>query len=360
MSKTITRVRIAPSPTGSPHIGTAYIALFNYAFAKKNNGKFILRIENTDKRRSSIKNEQEIFKYLKWLNLDWDEGPNIGGRYGPYRQNQRLKIYQNYIKILLKKEKAYLCNCTKKRLENIKRQQKNLNQPTQYDQYCRYNRHPIKNKKINSFVVRLKTPEFGTTKFYDLIRGFIEIQNSEIDDQVLLKQDNSPTYHLANVIDDHLMKITHVIRGEEWITSTAKHILLYSALRFNPPIFIHLPLIRNPNKSKISKRNNPVTLKYFQESGYFPEALLNFLGLIAFSFGDNKEMFTLNEFIQNFSIKKITLGEPVFNINKLIWLNGKYLRKKKNKQRVNKIHTTAIIFTKISKSNNKHNQGKNK
>lgn len=317
------RVRIAPSPTGDPHVGTGYVSLFNYAFAKQQGGKFILRIEDTDRKRSTDESERAILSSLKWLGFQWDEGPDIGGPYGPYRQSERLEHYAKYAQILVNKGHAYWCTCTPERLAEVRKRQLALKQPTGYDGHCR----ELGN---TAGVVRLKTPREGQTAFTDLLRGEIKIDNSEVDDQVLLKSDGFPTYHLANIVDDYLMKITHVIRGEEWISSTPKHIMLYNFFGWQAPQFAHLPLLRNADKSKVSKRKNPVSIDYFKEAGYLPDALLNFLGLMAFSFQDGREIFSLEEFVQEFKLERISLGGPVFDLKKLLWLNGRYLREKRN------------------------------
>ncbi|MBH1989324.1 MAG: glutamate--tRNA ligase [Myxococcaceae bacterium] len=322
------RVRIGPSPTGDPHVGTGYVSLFNYAFAKQQGGKFILRIEDTDQKRSTPESEQAILSSIKWLGIQWDEGPDIGGPCGPYRQSERLPIYKEHVEKLISKGHAYWCSCTPERLAEVRKRQLALKQPTGYDGHCR---------ALNlseGLVIRLKTPQEGETVFRDLLRGEISIGNSEIDDQVLFKSDGFPTYHLANVVDDHLMRITHVIRGEEWISSTPKHILLYRFFGWEPPQFAHLPLLRNADKSKVSKRKNPVSLEYFREAGYLPDALLNFLGLMAFSFEEGREIFSLSDFVQNFKLERISLGGPVFDLKKLLWLNGRYLRENRNGEQV--------------------------
>jgi glutamyl-tRNA synthetase len=325
-------VRIAPSPTGDPHVGTAYIALFNYAFTKKQGGRFLLRIEDTDKKRSTKESEDAILASLKWLGIKWDEGPDIGGPNGPYRQSERLDIYKEHVEKLLASGHAYWCSCTAERLAEVRKRQLALKQPTGYDGYCRERAQNDVMKEIAAGapgVVRLKTPREGKTTFVDLLRGEISINNSEVDDQVLFKSDGFPTYHLANVVDDHLMGVSHVIRGEEWISSTPKHMMLYQFFGWKAPLFAHLPLLRNADKSKVSKRKNPVSLDYFREAGYLPDALTNFLGLMAFSFEDGREVFTLDEFIQNFNLERISLGGPVFDLKKLLWLNGRYLRERR-------------------------------
>lgn len=331
------RVRIAPSPTGDPHVGTGYIALFNYAFAKRNGGKFILRIEDTDRVRSSLESEKAILKALKWLGIHWDEGPDIDGPHGPYRQSERSAIYKEYAEKLLQSGSAYRCICSNERLEEVRKRQQILKQPTGYDGHCR-NADPAEIKKAvddgASYVVRLKTPNDGNMVMHDILRGEITISFTEVDDQVLVKSDGFPTYHLANVVDDHLMGITHVIRGEEWISSMPKHILLYEALGVKKPQFCHLPLLRNADKSKVSKRKNPVSLNYFKEAGFLPEALLNFFGLMAYSMPDGRELFSLDDFIAQFDLKRISLGGPVFDIKKLTWLNGRYLREEMSDEQV--------------------------
>ena len=331
------RVRIGPSPTGDPHVGTGYIALFNYAFAKQKGGKFILRIEDTDQKRSSPESEQAILSSVKCLGIQWDEGPDVGGPCGPYRQSERLDIYKKHVEMLLEKKHAYWCTCSAERLAEVRKRQLALKQPTGYDGHCRERNQEEVLAEIaegKTGVVRMKTPQEGSTRFQDLLRGEISINNSEIDDQVLFKSDGFPTYHLANVVDDHLMRITHVIRGEEWISSTPKHVLLYQYFGWKHPEFAHMPLLRNADKSKVSKRKNPVSLNYFREAGYLPDAMLNFFGLMAFSFEDGREMFNLNDFVENFSLERVSLGGPVFDLKKLLWLNGRYLRENRTNAQI--------------------------
>jgi len=330
------RIRVGPSPTGDPHIGTAYIALFNYAFAKKYLGKIIIRIEDTDRSRSSKKSEFNILKYLRWLNLIWDEGPDIDGKYGPYRQSQRLNIYKNFSKILLKNGHAYWCSCDKKRLDKLRDTQKASNIATKYDKFCLQKTRKKVFRDILATpgigVIRLNVPKNRITKFYDVIRGPISVHNSNIDDQILIKSDTFPTYHFASVIDDHLMKITHVIRGEEWISSTFKHIMIYRALNFLIPYFCHLPLLRLRNNKKISKRTYSNSLEYYKAIGIFPEVVVNFLGLVTISHKNKSDIFSIESFIYNFSLNSIVLGSPTFNISKLIWLNSKYIRERFTEQ----------------------------
>lgn len=323
------RVRIAPSPTGDPHVGTAYIALFNYVFAKKMGGHFVLRIEDTDQTRSTRDSEDAILRALSWVGLAWDEGPDIGGPYGPYRQSERTSLYQEHAQLLLDKGAAYPCFCTAERLEAARRTQRAEGKPPGYDKLCRFlpkEEAHARMKQGETYVIRLAMPLEGQTRFHDGLRGEIVIDNNTVDDQVLLKSDGFPTYHLANVVDDYHMRITHVIRAEEWIISTPKHIQLYQAFGWQAPAFFHMPLLRNPDRSKISKRKNPVSLDYYRDAGFFPEALLNFLALMGFSMGGDREKFTLPEMIDGFDFSKVHTGEPVFDLKKLTWLNGLYLR----------------------------------
>jgi glutamyl-tRNA synthetase len=324
------RVRIAPSPTGDPHIGTAYIALFNFVFALKNKGQFIVRIEDTDRNRFRADSEKLILKSLKWLGLNWQEGPDVGGAYGPYRQSERLEIYSKHSEQLLQNGHAYRCFCTPERLEQVRKQKAEQKLSMGYDRHCRSLPEKEVNEKILSqvpHVVRMKVPETGVTEFTDLIRGHVSFQNSEIDDQVLMKADGFPTYHMANVVDDALMKISHVIRGEEWITSTPKHVLLYKAFGWQPPQFAHMPLLRNLDKSKISKRKNPTSIVYYQRKGILPQALRNFLGLLGWSFSATEEIFSLEQMAQKFSFSDMSPTGPVFDLQKLSWLNGQYMHK---------------------------------
>jgi glutamyl-tRNA synthetase len=323
------RVRIAPSPTGDPHVGTAYIALFNFCFARKEGGQFILRIEDTDRTRSTRESEEAILRALRWVGLSWDEGPDIGGAYGPYRQSERADIYREHAEILLEKGAAYRCFCTAERIAALREEQKKAKATLGYDGRCR-TIAPEESKARaaagETFVVRLAMPREGKTSFVDRLRGPLEFDNAQVDDQVLLKSDGFPTYHLANVVDDRLMEITHVIRAEEWLSSTSKHVVLYQAFGWPQPEWIHMPLLRNADRSKISKRKNPVSLDYYRDTGILAEALLNFLGLMGWSFGGDREKFTLAEMVENFSFDRVALGGPVFDLEKLSWLNGNYIR----------------------------------
>ncbi|HUJ61537.1 MAG TPA: glutamate--tRNA ligase [Kofleriaceae bacterium] len=323
-------MRIAPSPTGDPHVGTAYIALFNYAFARQQGGAFVLRIEDTDQARARSDSEQMIFDALHWIGLAWDEGPDVGGSFGPYRQSERGAIYRVHAELLLERGEAYRCFCTEDRLAKLRVQQQAEKRPLGYDRHCR-DLDPADGARRaaggETHVLRLKVPLSGPIEFRDRLRGAISRDAKEIDDQVLLKSDGLPTYHLANVVDDHLMEISHVIRAEEWISSTQKHVLLYRAFGWEPPEFIHMPLLRNPdkNKTKISKRKHPVSINYYRDIGILPQALLNFLGNMGWSFGGDREKFTLAEMIEVFSWDRVSLGGPVFDLDKLTWLNEQYI-----------------------------------
>ena len=323
------RTRIAPSPTGDPHVGTAYIALFNRCFAHSNGGKFILRVEDTDKVRSLKNSESNIIESLNWLGLTWDEGPDVGGEYGPYRQSERTKIYSEHVDILLQNKNAFRCFCTSERLDQLRKHQ--LQEKTQvgYDGHClNLSDEEIESrlKQGEDYVIRMKVPESGDCEFDDLLRGNVSIGWPQVDMQVLIKSDGMPTYHFANVVDDHLMNITHVIRGEEWINSVPKHLLLYEHLGWEPPIFCHMPLLRNPDKSKLSKRKNPTSIGYYEDMGYLPEALLNYLGMMGWTMPSGEEKFSIQEMTNKFDINRVSLGGPVFDLEKLNWLNGKYIR----------------------------------
>lgn len=324
------RTRVAPSPTGDPHVGTAYIALFNYCFAKKNGGQFLLRIEDTDQVRSTLESEQRILQSLKWLGIEWDEGPDNGGPHGPYRQSERSAIYQEHCQQLLDAGHAFRCFCTRERLAAVREQQRQEGGAIGgYDGHCigiAADESAQRAAAGEEFVIRMKVPREGVCTIQDQFRGPIEIEWATVDMQILMKSDGLPTYHLANVVDDHLMGITHVMRGEEWISSAPKHLLLYEYFGWEAPVLAHLPLLRNPDKSKLSKRKNPTSILYYERMGYLPEALLNYLGMMAFSMPDEREKFSLAEMVDAFDLSRISLGGPVFDIAKLEWLNGKYLR----------------------------------
>ncbi|MBP6997504.1 MAG: glutamate--tRNA ligase [Phycicoccus sp.] len=327
------RLRVAPSPTGDPHVGTAYMSLFNLAFARQQGGRFLLRIEDTDRARFREDSERQVFDTLHWLELDWDEGPDVGGPCAPYRQSERLDTYRPYVDQLVEDGHAYLCWCTPERLAQMREIQQKTKQPTGYDRLC-YGKTAEDRALLPGFsftpVVRMYIPDDIELEFDDLIRGRVSAPRP--DDQVILKADGFPTYHMAVVVDDHEMGITHVVRGEEWISSTPKHIQLYRWLGLTPPAFAHMPLLRNEDKSKISKRKNPAArLTWFQEQGYLPEALVNFLALLAYppqqnEDGTDREVFTFEEFSAGFDWKKVNPVGPIFDLKKLDWLNGVHIR----------------------------------
>jgi glutamyl-tRNA synthetase len=322
------RTRIAPSPTGDPHVGTAYVALINYCYAKRHGGAFLLRIEDTDQARSTSESESAILASLRWLGLTWDEGPDVGGPYGPYRQSERSEIYREHVDRLLAEGHAFRCFCTPERLDEMREAQRLAKVPPRYDGRCLAvpAAESAARAQTEPYVVRMRVPDHGTAIVHDLRRGPIEIEWNTVDMQVLMKSDGLPTYHLANVVDDHLMRITHVIRGEEWVSSAPKHLLLYQYFGWEPPAFLHVPLLRNPDKSKLSKRKNPTSILFYRALGYLPEALLNFLGLLMVSSAEGEEVMRLDELIARFEVEHLSLGGPVFDVPKLDWLNGKYLR----------------------------------
>lgn len=324
------RTRIAPSPTGDPHVGTAYVALFNYCFARKHGGQFLLRIEDTDQVRSSPESEAAILRALRWLGLRWDEGPDVGGPHGPYRQSERSAIYREHVDRLLAAGHAFRCFCSPERLADLRKAQIAAGEPHPgYDGLCKGLPRDEVERRVAAgepFVVRMDVPREGVCVVPDHLRGPIEIDWRNIDMQVLLKSDGLPTYHLANVVDDHLMGITHVIRGEEWISSAPKHLLLYRYFGWEPPVLCHLPLLRNPDKSKLSKRKNPTSILYYERMGFLPEALLNYLGRMAWSMPDGSEKFSLEQMIEHFDLDRVSLGGPVFDVEKLSWLSGRWMR----------------------------------
>jgi glutamyl-tRNA synthetase len=323
------RTRIAPSPTGDPHVGTAYIALFNLCFARQHGGKFILRIEDTDQTRSTPESEQAILDSLRWLGLDWDEGPDVGGPHGPYRQSERMGMYRQYAEELIAKNHAFYCFATAEELDEMRRKQQARGETPQYDgRGLLLSTEEVQRRLAagEPYVIRMKIPIDGVCVIDDMLRGNIEIEWSQVDMQVLLKGDGMPTYHLANVVDDHLMEITHVIRGEEWINSAPKHLKLYEYFGWQAPVLCHLPLLRNPDKSKLSKRKNPTSILYYKSMGFLPEAMLNYLGRMGWSMPDESEKFTLTEMQQHFDLHRVSLGGPIFDVEKLTWLNSLWIR----------------------------------
>lgn len=329
------RVRFAPSPTGYLHVGGLRTALYNYLFARRNNGAYILRIEDTDRSRYVEGAAENLIATLKWCGLHFDEGPEEGGEYGPYIQSQRLEIYRTHVETLLHKRKAYRCFCTPDRLEEMRKQHERMKISSKYDRQClKLTEEEIRNNLANGvpYVVRMKIPDNTTVVVNDVIRGKVEFDSEILDDQVLMKSDGYPTYHLANVVDDHLMQISHVIRGEEWLPSTPKHVLLYEFFGWKMPVFAHLPLILNPDKSKLSKRQGDVAVEDYRAKGYLSEALVNFVALLGWNPGDEREIFTLEELVKEFSLERVGKAGAVFNIEKLNWLNAQHLRRKSGKE----------------------------
>ncbi len=322
------RLRVAPSPTGDPHVGTAYMSLFNLAFARQQGGAFVLRIEDTDRARYVEDSERQIFDTLHWLGLDWDEGPDKGGPFAPYRQSERLDTYRPFVDQLLASGHAYHCWCTPERLAQMREEQQRAKKPTGYDRFC-FGKSREERAESPGFsespVVRMFIPDDVELTFPDLIRGSVSAPMP--DDQVIVKADGFPTYHLAVVVDDHLMGITHVVRGEEWISSTPKHLLLFDWLGWERPAFAHMPLLRNADRSKISKRKSPAArLLWFREHGYLPEALCNFLALMGYSMPEGQEVFGFDEMVREFDWERVNPVGPVFDLTKLDWLNGHYIR----------------------------------
>lgn len=323
------RVRYAPSPTGSPHVGNIRTALFNYLMARRHNGTFVVRIEDTDKAREVPGAVEEILESLRWLGIRWDEGPEVGGEYGPYFQSERLELYHAVIQKLLNSGAAYRCYCTPQELEEMREFQRINKLPTGYDRRCRF-RKPEELETLAAegrpSVVRLAMPLEGEIEFEDAVRGRVSVEAKLVDDQVLLKADGFPTYHLANVVDDHEQRITHVIRGDEWISSTPKHIVLYQSLGWTPPVFAHAPIIKGPDGAKLSKRHGDTRCLDYRDKGYLPAAVANFIALIGWSPGDEREKMSLQEMAEAFSIDRIQPNPGVFDITKLQWMNGLYIR----------------------------------
>jgi glutamyl-tRNA synthetase len=321
-SETSVRLRFAPSPTGYPHLGNIRTALFNWLFARHLGGKFILRIEDTDVARKVEGAAEVILDSLRWLGLDWDEGP--------YFQSQRLPIYREIAHKLLEEGNAYLCYCSTERLEVMRQEQAKRKQPPKYDRRCRdltqHERTQLEATGITP-VVRFKTPLEGETTFYDLIYGMVTFKHDTLDDFILLKSDGYPTYHLANVVDDHSMAISHILRAEEWLSSTPRHVLLYQALNWETPQFAHLPMILGPDRAKLSKRHGATNISDYQKQGYLPDAMINFLALLGWSLDDRTELLSREELIKYFSLERVVKTAAIFNKDKLEWMNGVYLRK---------------------------------
>lgn len=324
------RTRMAPSPTGEYHVGHIATLLKNYAFAKRYKGQFILRIEDTDQERKVEGAVEKILQVIKDYGLDWDEGPGKGGPYGPYVQSERLDLYTQKGQELIEKGHAYYCFCSKERLDSVREQQRAAKQPPKYDRHCRGIPKKDAQARVDageSHVVRLAVPDDQEIVFHDLIRGDITVNSNIVDDQVLIKSDGFPTYHLAVVVDDHAMAISHIMRGEEWISSTPKHVLLYHAFGWEQPVYAHIPVFLNPDgKGKMSKRKGTVSARSFLEQGYLPEAMLNFFMILGWARSDEREIMTLDEYIQEFNPATISAKSVVFDLKKLDWINGQYIR----------------------------------
>ncbi len=324
------RTRFAPSPTGYLHVGGLRTALYSYLFAKQNNGRFILRLEDTDIERYVKDAAETIYGSLKWAGLKYDEGPDIGGAYGPYIQSQRLEIYKKYADELIKKGYAYYCFCDKETLKKMRNEQIAKKQPPKYDKRCLNLASGEIQKKLSvgqPHIIRMKIPDNRVIEFNDLIRGKVFYNTNELDDQVILKSDGYPTYHLAVVIDDHLMRITHVTRTEEWLPSTPKHILLYEYFGWETPQWAHLPLLLNPDKSKMSKRKGDVAVENYIKKGYLPETMINFLAFLGWNPGTEKEIYSMKELLKDFSLEKVHKPGAIFNIEKLNWYNQYYIKR---------------------------------
>ena len=332
MEKPEVRVRYAPSPTGLQHIGGVRTALFNYFFARANGGKFLLRIEDTDRERYSDESLDDLYSTLEWLGVKWDEGPIVGGPYGPYVQSERTELYREYAKKLVENGQAYYCYCTPERLEQLREKQTKEKKDFGYDRHCRHltpeEEQQYKDAGIKP-VIRLKIPTEGYTEFEDFLLGKMRKKNSDISpDPILLKSDGFPTYHLANVIDDHFMKITHILRAQEWVPSIPLHVQLYKAFGWEPPVYCHLPMVMGSDGQKLSKRHGSTSVRDFRAKGYLPEAILNYVSLIGWSYDDSREFFTREELEKLFCLEKLNKAPGVFDYKKLDWFNGQYIRKK--------------------------------
>ncbi len=330
------RVRFAPSPTGFVHIGSLRTALYNYLFAQKNNGKYILRVEDTDRNRYVEGAIEGMLTSMEWAGVNHDEGVVLNGEnleqkgdFGPYIQSERLDIYKEYINILLENGKAYYCFCSKERLDEVREEQREKGFTGGYDGHCRDLSKEEVEAKLEAghpYVIRLKLPENKDIKFTDIVRGDVVVNTADLDDQVLMKSDGFPTYHFAVIVDDHLMGITHIIRGEEWLPSTPKHVYLYEAFGWDAPQYVHLPNILNSDHKKLSKRQGDVAVEDFLKKGYLPEGLVNYIALVGWSPEDNQEIFSMEELKEKFSLKRISKSGGVFDVNKLNWVNGHYIR----------------------------------
>ena len=327
------RVRFAPSPTGEPHVGNIRTAIFDWLLAQQRGGEFIVRVEDTDRARAVDGAVEVILEALKWLGLDWDEGPDVGGKYAPYKQSERLELYSRHSDKLVDDGFAYRCYCSAERLDAVRKARSKQENASGYDRHCRNLTQDERgrlegelNERGESPVVRFKMPLEGTTTIDDMVRGEVTFENRLVDDFVMLKSDGYPTYHLAHLVDDHEMEITHVLRGEEWLPSVPRHLQLYKALGWEPPLFAHLPIILAPDRSKLSKRHGATSLLEYREMGYLPHTMVNFLTLLGWSLDDKTELFTAESLIENFTIERVSKSGAIFNNDKLDWMNGHYIR----------------------------------
>jgi len=330
------RVRYAPSPTGLQHIGGIRTALFNYFFARASGGSFILRLEDTDRTRYSEEAIADLYETFRWLGIHWDEGPDVGGPFAPYIQSERTELYQRYAKQLVETGHGYPCFCSQERLEQMRKEQEESKDSFGYDRHCR-NLTPqeVEENYRQGLkpVIRLKIPLEGATVFHDELLGDIERKNEDINpDPILLKSDGFPTYHLANVIDDHLMEITHIMRAQEWLPSGNLHVLLYRAFGWEPPKYCHLPMVMGTDGQKLSKRHGATSVREFRTGGYLPEALINYVALVGWHYDDSRELFTVQELEKLFSLEKLSKSPGIFDYKKLEWFNGVYIRQKEDRE----------------------------
>jgi glutamyl-tRNA synthetase len=334
------RVRYAPSPTGSPHVGNIRTALFDWLYARHEGGTFVLRIEDTDRARYDEHALGAIYESLRWLGIEWDEGPDVGGRHEPYFQSQRLELYQQYARELIERGHGYECFCSPERLDEVRKAQQARKQPPRYDRRCRDlsdgEREALRATGAKP-VVRFRTPDEGTTAFDDIVRGHVEFENANLDDFVMLKSDGYPTGPFSHVVDDHLMEITHVLRAEEWLSTTPRQILTYRALSWEPPLFAHLSTILGPDRAKLSKRHGSVSLLDYREQGFLPEAMFNFLGLLGWSLDDHTVIISREEFVEHFSLERLVKNPAVFDVDKLRWMNGVYIREHTSEERLTEL-----------------------
>ncbi len=323
------RTRYAPSPTGEPHLGNIRTALYAWLLARHHGGTFILRIEDTDQKRQVGGGVEAQMSALRWLGLEWDEGPDVGGAFGPYVQSQRLEIYAQHADRLLRNDHAYLCYCSPERLEQVRHEQQARREPPRYDRFCRSlapeQREDFEAQGLTP-VIRFKTPLSGETATHDVLRGSVVFQNDTLDDFVLVKSDGYPTYHLAAIVDDHLMEITHVIRGEEWLPSAPRHFLVYRAFGWKPPLIAHVSRILGPDRAKLSKRHGAHSVLEYREQGYLPDAVINFLALLGWSLDDHTDIISRQTLVEHFDLKRLIPNPAVFNAEKLLWMNGVYIR----------------------------------